>query len=191
MVQSLALLVFLLQAPEVLPPSVGPELERIMSKHDLGSRLGAGWTFGDAAIAPGSISIQVLYLGKKTAVLILERPPAGEALGPGSWFVRRVEVLTTTPPQIEAGLAEIAADLERGFDASPWKTPVSDFYARPFVTSGVVPCAFCRPVERQWPLNHTRHPWIPLALGALIAVALGLGVFFGLRRSGGLKGILG
>jgi hypothetical protein len=189
--QALALSIFLLQAPEVLPPSVGPELERIMSKHDLESRLGAGWTFGDAAIAPGSISVQVLHLGRKAAMLILERPPAGEALGPGAWFVRRVEVLTTTPPQIEAALVEIAADLERGFGTSPWKTPVSDFYARPFLTSGVVPCAFCEPASRQWPLHYTRHPWIPLALGALIVAVLGLGVFFGLRRSGALKGLLG
>jgi hypothetical protein len=191
LLQALALLVFLFQAPGVLPPSVGPELEQIMSKHDLESRLGAGWKFGDAAITPGSISIQVLYLGKKAAVLLLERPPAGEALGPGSWFVRRVEILTTTPPQIEAALAEVAADLEQGFGTSPWKTPVSDVYARPFVTSGVVPCAFCEPVSRQWPLHYTRQPAVPLALGAMVIAALGLGVFFGLRRSGALKEILG
>lgn len=189
------LMFLILQAPgggrqPVLPPSVGPQLERIMSRQQLAASLGEGWEFGDVAITADSITIQVLHREKPAAVITLGRPPAGEDIAAGNWFTHRVEIPGGTASR--SALLEIAGELDRGFESSPWRQPEFDPQnPRPFRESQEVPCSFCQPVTRWWPWHYTRLPGLPLALGALVAAALGLGVFFGLRRSGALKGILG
>jgi hypothetical protein len=192
-----ALLGLILQVGEpvdpwlILPPAVGPRFERIMAEQDLQSRLGPGWKFGDAVIASTAITIQVLWGGKPAAVITLERPSEGGARPPGRWFAHRVEILAENSPQLETALMQIAGDLDRGFGASPWKPPGTDAVPpRQSAAPEGVPCSFCSPVTQPWPFHYTRHPWIPLALGALIFMALVVGVYFGLRHSRALKEIL-
>ena len=158
-----------------LPATAAPELERIMEEHDVESHLGSGWIYGDAQISPDMVTIPVLHDEEPAALITLTRPRTGET---GRWFSHEVWVVRPASPQIETALIEVADRIDRGFARTPWTAECGR------AGSGEIVCGFCGPQTRDWPLHMTRRPWIPLLLGALVALSILLGIVVALGHMG-------